>query len=97
VYPSFRMGPSHKSVIVEALQKQGNIVGMLGEGVNDAITLKLADIGIAMGSGTDVCKEDSKMVDDNFGTILADRGESIFSGIKKYLDSKSLQVFLLSQ
>jgi Ca2+-transporting ATPase len=93
----YRMTPSHKSIIVEALQKQGNIVGMLGDGVNDAIALKLADIGIAMGSGTDVCKEDSKMVDDNFGTILADRGESIFSGIKKYLDSKSLQVFLLSQ
>lgn len=98
-----RVTPEHKLRIIDAYKRRGEIVAMTGDGVNDALSLRAADLGVAMGRiGTDVAKEASDIIllDDNFGSIVSaiEEGRNIYRTIKKvilYLFSTSLSEVLV--
>jgi P-type Ca2+ transporter type 2C len=84
-----RVAPEHKVLLVETLKKQGDVVAMTGDGVNDAPSIKAAHIGVAMGSGTEVAKNAGRMIltDDNFATIVraVEQGRKLYDNLTKYV------------
>lgn len=90
-----RVTPAHKVRIVEAFRREGDVVSMSGDGVNDAPSLKKADIGIAMGkNGSDVCRQASDMIltDDRFATIV----DAVSEGRHLYMNIQKAVIYLLS-
>jgi P-type Ca2+ transporter type 2C len=84
-----RVAPEHKVLLAETLKKKGHVVAMTGDGVNDAPAIKAADIGVAMGSGTEVAKNAGRMIlsDDNFATIIyaVEQGRKLYDNLSKYI------------